>query len=551
MSSKIILDFTLTKPGPKTSRKSFDNLGDSMQYKKIKKIDSSVANFSPSSRLGFAFHTVKNKSKDINFSSKLDLSSSFCKLSPFDCVGIMSFLNLSVSKYNILKKFLDLKGIKILVSYKKILEYKQLNIYLPLDIIENTVKTTLSAIFFNTLFSILNFSELSNQAPIKVFLKYGGDGMTDGSDYKIIKRLPDTCDNSTFVVSICFLLITQNDKIIFENPSPSSNLYLRPVRMYFKKETRDFIQGCFKELEEEIKELASCSFRFENKDFTLNSVFFPSMCDGKVINAIEEIGWSRKCYICSEQGDKLSKIKPSESSFTSIDIFKYGLQPLHILIRATEWVLKISYSLGSQGLSSSEQKEFLKNRQGIVHQRIVQGFGLNVDVPSIKNGRTTDGNMARKLFSDHIRFAHFLELDQEFISNIACLLACVSSHRKISAVRYLEVSCRVFTFFNENYSCVASITPNIHRLLCHGHQFFTYSNFASGVLSEQALESSHKCTKKYKTLAFSNSRENILRDVFNKFSVSSYPSISKIFNSLKSSSYKLFEEGLWANMVED
>ena len=112
-------------------------------------------------------------------------------------------------------------------------------------------------------------------------------------------------------------------------------------------------------------------------------------------------------------------------------MFKYGPQPLHILIRVAEWVLKISYHVRPS--SEFDIKKHAKDRQKLLHDRIKAEFGINVDVPSIKNGRTTDGNMCRLLFSNYEQFSSLIDLDSSFVKNIACLLACVSSHRKVSS----------------------------------------------------------------------------------------------------------------------
>ena len=130
---------------------------------------------------------------------------------------------------------------------------------------------------------------------------------------------------------------------------------------------------------------------------------------------MEGITYSRKCFICHQQGEKLSEISPEDSTFISTFIFKYGLQPLHILIRAIECPLKISYSLGSEGMSTAKKNEYVDKRRCSIHNRIASSFGLNVDVPLIKNGQTSDGNMVRRLFSQHQQFSSLNELDNEFV----------------------------------------------------------------------------------------------------------------------------------------
>ena len=371
--------------------------------------------------------------------------------------------------------------------------------------------------------------------------------MTDGSDYKISKIDNLTCDNTTFVVCFCILVIKQGDNILFNNPSPSSTLFCRPLRIYFRKENSSFLKEVFKSLETEVLNLKQFSCTFDDKEYTFNGNFYPSMNDGKVVNAILGITYSRHCFICNSRGDSISKVSPSASSYSNSDIFKFGIQPLHILIRVTEWVLKISYS--KCGSTSLKDQSYIARRL-LIHQKIKEAFAINIDVPSIKNGRTTDGKMARIVFSQPVKFASILEIDESFISNISCLLACVSSVRKVNTNKYLEVAERVYQFHQKNYDSV-NITPTVHKFLCHGHQLLQNSLFSPGVLSEQVIEFSHKFTKKFKQLSFSNSRQNILRDVFNRFVVQSHPLISSEFHRLKNVTSVFFPEEMFVDMLDD
>ena len=127
--------------------------------KKIKKINTSISNYSPSSRLGHAFNYLKNNSDSLDLSSKLDLSSSFNKFSSIECVSIMSFLHLSVGEYKILSKFLKSKNIYILCCYDSVLNLKKQYIYLPLTQSECLVKVSLASLLNNTFPPLINSSE--------------------------------------------------------------------------------------------------------------------------------------------------------------------------------------------------------------------------------------------------------------------------------------------------------------------------------------------------------------------------------------------------------
>lgn len=118
------------------------------------------------------------------------------------------------------------------------------------------------------------------------------------------------------------------------------------------------------------------------------------MSDGKVINAIENITWSHVCYLCKIGGVNLNSI---DQSITCTDnlLLKYGIQPLHLYICSTEFCLNIAYKIGLNDLPKEQRNIEISKRKKIIHDKIFNLKGLNIDVPSIKMGRTTDGNMAR------------------------------------------------------------------------------------------------------------------------------------------------------------
>ena len=128
------------------------------------------------------------------------------------------------------------------------------------------------------------------------------------------------------------------------------------------------------------------------------------MCDGKVINALEEITWSHTCFLCGIGGAKLNSITPEHAKCRSDEILRYGAQPLHLLIRSCEFVLHISYKIGLDGMSKEEKKLEEKRGAKLYHDQIYGAHGLDIDVPSIKFGRTTDGNMSRYYFFYHIKY---------------------------------------------------------------------------------------------------------------------------------------------------
>lgn len=311
---------------------------------------------SPSTKNEFSITTLK---RNFRSAKLLDLTDQSSILNLIDCLCIISFTKLSKNKYEYVRKFLNSKNIPILIPYYKIIDFKKLNIYItPTIHTENTLIFPIKDLFINSIVNLVDLTSIPTNSELMVYAKYGGDGLTDGSDYKIIKSDEQTSDNNTFVASFVILKIVFKNDVIHQIQSPSSPHLCRPFRIYMKKETSTFISDVFSQIKEEIQYLNSFVINTDEKTLKIQSKFFPSMCDGKVINAIENIKWTKECYVCGLGGQSLNNISPSKSIVKDKKFLDYGIQPLHMLISVTEWLLKISYAnFDDDSKLNSEEKK--------------------------------------------------------------------------------------------------------------------------------------------------------------------------------------------------
>ena len=131
--------------------------------------------------------------KNSSAAAHLSFFDSFSNLSNLECLGLISYLQISVNKYKVLRKFFIKKNINILESYHNILEFKKSFIPSSLKISENTAIMPVADDLKNSLSSNVDFNSIKNSRENKIFLKYSGDGMTDGSDYQsqiLVKIVP-------------------------------------------------------------------------------------------------------------------------------------------------------------------------------------------------------------------------------------------------------------------------------------------------------------------------------------------------------------------------
>ena len=249
------------------------------------------------------------------------------------------------------------------------------------------------------------------------------------------------------------------------------------------------------------------------------------MCEGKVINCLENITYTKECYICGEKSNTFQNTTPQ---IINIDKRKigYGISPLHLYIRVTEWLLKIGYSIPAKNLPKPEKKSAIEAKRQEVIRRIKQEKNFMIDVPSISMGRSTDGNMCRILLRDWKYFSDVLSVEEEFVERIAKILAVLNSKAPISSQDLLENSLWIFNFWKANYSFVP-ITPTVHKMLVHTHEINSRLPLPIGYFTEQPIESSHQLTKAFRSKhAFKSSRERILVDIFHHLLVVSHPLIS-------------------------
>ena len=304
LNSEVDFSFFATKLGAK--RKSILEVGRSSKYQKLSEMEKLS---SPASNLEFSLSILK---KNSSAAAHLSFFDSFSNLSNLECLGLISYLQISVNKYKVLRNFFIKKNINILGSYHNILEFKKNFIPFSLKISENTAIMPVADVLKNSLSSLVDFNSIENSTEIKIFLKYGGDGMTDGSDYKIHRLESDTCDNSIFVICIFILKIQQGDHILYDCDSYSSPFFCRPVRIYLKKETSSFIKSVFNEVESEFVNLNSFSLFFSGRQFNFNCTSYPSMNDCKVVNALENITYTKICFLCHKSGSELQNLKPKK-----------------------------------------------------------------------------------------------------------------------------------------------------------------------------------------------------------------------------------------------
>lgn len=164
-----------------------------------------------------------------------------------------------------------------------------------------------------------------------------------------------------------------------------------------------------------------------------------------------------------------------------------------------------------------------------------EAFGIRVDQVLQGHGTTNTGNLARLCFSDPIKFAKALEIDEELVSKISLILSLLRCKEELDIAKF-ETLCKDTYQLNYTRYPWSRMCPTLHKLLKHGTAII--QNFPMPIVyySEDASESSHKIYRENLIChSRQTSRKDRIVDTFNRAMYTSDPLISLIYinNRLK------------------
>lgn len=168
--------------------------------------------------------------------------------------------------------------------------------------------------------------------------------------YKMkFENKPNT-DANIFQSSVVSLQLVygHKNKILWQNPTPSSPRYCRPIRIRFVKKTTDTTEEEINYITAQIDALVSTDI---GNNLSVKHKMLFTMVDGKVCNAATHTKSTMKCYICdatTSEFNDLSKIRPSKQEYEHVvkrARILFGLSLLYARIRFFESILHVAYRL--------------------------------------------------------------------------------------------------------------------------------------------------------------------------------------------------------------
>ncbi|XP_036340645.1 uncharacterized protein LOC118750011 isoform X1 [Rhagoletis pomonella] len=290
--------------------------------------------------------------------------------------------------------------------------------------------------------------------------KWGCDG-SQQIQYKMKFENETDSDANIFQSSVVPLQLVHGTgkKIIWQNPTPSSPRYCRPIRIRFVKETTDVTNEEIEYVENQIKELNKTKI----DDISVKHKIVFTMVDGKVCNAATLTkSTMRPCYICgatSSDFNDLTKERPCNK-----DNMRFGLSLLHARIRFFESILHVAYRLPVmkwRARLTAEEKKLVDTRKKEIQTKFRE------DIPKANFGNTNDGNTSRRFFEEFEKSAEITGIDQNLIYRLKVILDTMCCGIKINIEKF-EIYCKETAELYVSLYNFHPMTPTLHKVLRHG-----------------------------------------------------------------------------------
>lgn len=462
---------------------------------------------------------------------------------PDEALSLLLETDMTKQSYQTIRTMAKHKNVEIYPSYNEVREAKKKCYPGNITIKEDSAKVPLQNLLDHTALRIIQEKkeaitevveslEDDEQLSCKLVCKWGFDGSSSQSEYKQRFSSSDQSDESLFCTTMVPLQLISGDRVLWENPVPSSTRFCRPVHLQFSKETTELSQKENRLIGDEINSLQpmdvtlDISYEVEadlnrKADLQVTYDLHLTMVDQKVINALTETKSSMRCYICGATPKQFNNIEELPS--TDEEYYKYGLSPLHKWIRCFEMMLHIAYRIPVKKwrISSDQDKKLVAERKQQIHDRFKAELGLKVDEPKQGAGNTNDGNTARRAFEHDSLFADICGLDESLVHRLHMILVALSCKLPLSPDKF-GVFCRGTAKLHLQLYPWFRMPVSVHVLLIHGAKILSSSVLPIGMMSEEAQEARNKDNKLFRRRhARKTSRIDNMSDVFHRLMVTS------------------------------
>ncbi|KAJ8682904.1 hypothetical protein QAD02_018696 [Eretmocerus hayati] len=342
---------------------------------------------------------------------------------------------------------------------------------------------------------------------LKLRIKWGMDGLSALTAFKQqwknaennnnVSKQP--LDSSLFMISMVpLMLVAEDDEIVWENPTPSSVKFCRPIQFEFVKETAANTTKEYEYYKSKIDNLQPCIMEKLGSEFRIYYECQCTMIDGKTCNVLTGQKCCNNCNLCNA--------KPSQSNNANFvpdipvneEFYAFGMSPLHCRIRFLEHLFHVACNMDfQQHKAQGEVLQVVRTARKYMLQSSIKKHlkGLTIDVVKTGYGTSNDGNTSRRFFENPQETARVLGINERLVEMYKVFLEAINCTKQIDPVKMKKFSEEVMALYVSEYSWYP-MPPSVHKAFMHGWQIVERTSVPVGTLSEEAQEATNKVVKR-------------------------------------------------------
>lgn len=305
-----------------------------------------------------------------------------------------------------------------------------------IDISETSVHINLQSLLDKTAERLIQVVDKKQFNNLVLISKWGCDGASDQSQYKMQFNNELSDDSSLFIC--CLVPIKLYDSVtgtvIWINDRTSSTRMCRPISLQFVKESNEIINSTIENINSQIALLnpSNCT-----SEIRITHKLCLTMIDGKICNTITKTQSSMRCYLCKASPKEMNNLGAINTRVINEDFYAYGMSSLHAWIRCFECLIHISYNIPFKtwSIRNPESKLQRDNRKKDIQNEFRSKLGVLVDFVKQGKGTSNDGNTARIFFSNYELSSEITGLNVNLVKRIYVILQTISSRQEINIPR--------------------------------------------------------------------------------------------------------------------
>lgn len=211
---------------------------------------------------------------------------------------------------------------------------------------------------------------------LKIHYKWGFDGASGQSEYKQVFSRTEATDKSVLMTSLVPLQVRTDSVVLWQNPTPSSTRYCRPITFDIVKETKESNIEQWNSVKRQIKQLKPTVHVVNGKNVRATHYLELTMIDGKVVDHLTDTS-TTNCNICDAKPTQMNKLDVLKELTINKDNFQFGLSTLHCRIRFMECLLHIAYRVSIKRTDArGSDKEIVKERKAQIQNAFKELTGI-------------------------------------------------------------------------------------------------------------------------------------------------------------------------------